>query len=398
MPNDYGVTPTGFKKRRIADIRDSMRARMSELLGAPVDVRSSSVIGIVIGVIATLIGEVWSGLQGLWDAGNPTSNTGAALENDAARAGVFRRSAAPAETRTLVVAGTPGAVIAPGLVARGTFQGGDYSFALVEPLTIGSGGEGTGARWVALEARAVALPPGVVTEITTGAAGAMSVSQPGAIIGGRDVEKDPSLRARRDLAFATVGAGNDFAVASRVAALPFVGQSVLASNRSRHTDARGLPGNSFAVIVWPSSGTPPLTSDDEEELAKTIAERQTQGVEPVGDLLFFVTDSEGTEQPVRFSYATPVAISVTADLVVGEGYAGDSEAVAAIVATFARVAGIGGTVYASAFTCPLLDVGGVRAAFVTLDVGAGAVDEVAIGYNEIGTVDASNVAIITRTP
>lgn len=393
---DYGVTPAGFKKRRIADIRESMRARVSELLGAPVDVRASSVIGVIIGVVAALIAEVWSGLQGLWDAGNPTSNGGAALENDAARAGVFRFNAAKAETRSLIIEGTPGAVIAPGLVARGAFQGQDFAFELAEPLTIPPSGEGTGARWEALEAGGVALPAGVVVELTSGAAGADSVRQPAAIIGGRDVESDADLRARRDQSFAMVGAGNDFAVAAHVAALPFIGASTLVSNRTRYTDARGLPANSFAVIAWPVGGVPPLTLAEETTLAETIAKRQTQGVEPFGAEQFTVTDSQGIEQPVAFTYADAVPLVITADLVIGDGYAGDAAASAAIVETLARVSGIGRTVYASEFVCPLLDVGGVRAAFVTINAGAGEVSEVDLDYNQISTIDAAGVVIITR--
>lgn len=384
----YGVTDTGFVPARLDDVREDMRQRMETDLGRPVDPSSDSVIGVILGVIAHAIAWLWSGLQGLWDALSPATATGAALLDQGATVGVYRLPAQRAQTRAITILGDVGATIAPGLTARGLYRGVEYAFTLLEPVTIDGDGVGAGGLWEAMDPGALALPENVVTDLTSGASGANAVTQPTVISGGRNIETFDEFRVRRDTAFLGVGGGNDFAVAARVAALPFIGQSRLRGNRLR-VEVDLLPPNSFAVVVWPASGVVPMSEDEEFELAETIAKVQGQGTEPFGWENFAVEDSQGVMQPVAFSYAEPVPYRVQVfDIVKDENYAGDDAVIDAILATAERNAEIGRTVYASSFVCPALAVMGVRSVTIMVARMTGAWQQsVSVGWNEIPVID-----------
>lgn len=84
---DYGVLNTGFVVKRLNEILNSDRARAVTLFqdlvlpGDVVDTSDSSILGRLIGILSPAEADVWEAAQQVYDAFNPNSATGVALDN-----------------------------------------------------------------------------------------------------------------------------------------------------------------------------------------------------------------------------------------------------------------------------------------------------------------------------
>lgn len=84
---DYGVLDTGFVVKRLNEILTSDRARAVTLFqdlvmpGDVVDTSDSSILGRLIGIVSPAEADIWEAAQEVYDAFNPNSATGVALDN-----------------------------------------------------------------------------------------------------------------------------------------------------------------------------------------------------------------------------------------------------------------------------------------------------------------------------
>jgi hypothetical protein len=132
---------------------------------------------------------------------------------------------------------------------------------------------------------------------------------------GRDIETDAELRVRRIRSLQAPSAGTEQAIRARLEQLEEVVNATVLSNRSMVTDSLGLPPKSFRAIVWPS-----LSSEGRQAVARAIWETMPAGIYCDGAEALVVTDSQGHEQTVRFSYATEVPMTVNIVGKRNEGY------------------------------------------------------------------------------
>lgn len=359
-----GLTLAGLEIKRLDDVRRDIRDRLAASFGVPVDLdRARSVLGILVGAIAPSIAAAWSAIQQVYDASSPDTATGAALDNLAALVGVYREPAVAAEV-DLVLSGTVGATIPSGKIAKSSTSG--RTFELLASVTIGAGGTATG-RFRAEDAGAIFEASGAISEIVTPTAGWSSVTNAADLSGGRDAESDSALRLRRQRSLGIIGAATDQAIAARVEALSSVAEARVISNRTSSVDVDGRPPKSFELLVWPASGSPPLSSDEESAIAALVWELQPAGIESFGALAFEVEDVQGFEQVVRWSYVEPVEIYAEIDVVSGPGYLGDVALAEALVERANAALSIGADVWPVDLLAEIASLAGVLGA--TLAVG-----------------------------
>lgn len=128
---DYGVLDTGFVVKRLSEILTSDRARAVTLFqdlvqpGDVVDTSDSSILGRLIGIISPAEADVWEAAQEVYDAFNPNSATGIALDNLVFLAGLTRQDPTYS-TSQAIFTGDVGTLIASGQTIRPSTSTNDF--------------------------------------------------------------------------------------------------------------------------------------------------------------------------------------------------------------------------------------------------------------------------------
>lgn len=120
-----GVTNAGFEPKRFNEIIASLHANAKPIFqdlvkpGEEVDTGDTSTIGRLTGLIALDLDEIWQALEQVYQAFDPNSATGVALDNIVQYMGVTRQLGRPTTLRASVW-GLLGTVLPQGQVIRGS--------------------------------------------------------------------------------------------------------------------------------------------------------------------------------------------------------------------------------------------------------------------------------------
>jgi hypothetical protein len=298
------VTPvldaTGLTVLRTEDVRTNLAeaVQSSSQFGPDTPVGPDSLVGQIIDATSQQIGLTYELMQAVYDAGDPSAAAGVVLDAIADARGLTREPST-ASTVTLTLGGVAATVIAAG--SRVRVDGGPI-FALDAAATIGGGGT-VSAEATCSETGSSEAVAGTVTTIVDAVAGWTSATNPADAAIGSAEETDAALWLRIRDSRSILGNGTVPAIRSRVAALATVDYAVVLTNRTLVTDANGLPGKSYRVLVWPDD----LTSAEEDELAEAIWNAgEPAGIYCDGTETRTVTDEQGNSETIRWSYATDV--------------------------------------------------------------------------------------------
>lgn len=88
MASDFGLSPQGFRRKRLSDVISGLNSRISEKLGMRIETNSNSVFGQLIGVFAYEIAALWEQTENVYNAMYPHTAQGVSLTNAAALAGI----------------------------------------------------------------------------------------------------------------------------------------------------------------------------------------------------------------------------------------------------------------------------------------------------------------------
>jgi len=84
----YGLTPAGFKRKRLTDIIKSINSRLADSLGTNIQTGSNSVLGQLVGVFSYEIADLWEQQENAYNAMYPSTAQGTSLSNAAGLAGL----------------------------------------------------------------------------------------------------------------------------------------------------------------------------------------------------------------------------------------------------------------------------------------------------------------------
>lgn len=93
MAEEYGLSSTGFKQKRLTDIIQSMNSRIADQLGVQISTESNSVFGQLVGVFSYEIADLWEQAAQVYGAMYPHTASGVSLDNASALAGISPISA-----------------------------------------------------------------------------------------------------------------------------------------------------------------------------------------------------------------------------------------------------------------------------------------------------------------
>ena len=139
----FGLSSTGFLKKRLSDLKTSLAARYKEQFGNSFITSDDTPAGKIIGIDSDEYSLLWEGLQGIWDNQDVGSATGVSQDRLYALNGLTRLASSPS-TVTIYLGGTPGTIITTGATVsientNTLFQAtGDITLGAIGTLTVSS--------------------------------------------------------------------------------------------------------------------------------------------------------------------------------------------------------------------------------------------------------------------
>lgn len=300
--SDFGVSDTGFKRKRLNQLLDELNSEVKAIFGDNFNVSPESPDGQINGVVSESNANLWELAEEAYNAFNPNASSGVSLSNLVQLNGITRLPAT-ASTVELTVTGTSGTLIPQGSLVSDT--DGIVTFSTDSNVTIPTGGSTSVQATATVTGPLVALA-GTVTEIDSPVSGWDTVTNAQDAEVGTNVETDVELRARRRRSVARDAQAIIDAINAEVRAVPGVTQAtVLENDTNTGPDSNGLPAHSVSAIVL---------GGDDTQIAEAIFLKKTLGATAFGNTDVTVTDDQGIEHTISFSRPTAISIYVEVNL------------------------------------------------------------------------------------
>lgn len=368
-------TKYGFQIKRYEDLLAQVQTLFRTKYTNDIKLTNDSVAGILASLIAEVFTESYEVLLAVFNAFNPDTANGKALDFICTLNGINRNQA----TKTIgevTFSGTNGIIIPASTIVSD--ESGNR-FNTISDVTIA-----LGVADVQVEAQVsgrIVINAGEITKIVTPIFGVNSVANDDDFVSGMNEESDSELRKRRLLSFSRGGKNTDYAIESNILDLDYIDFCRVVSNRSLLTDSNGIPAKSFCTYIYPNQSS---SGEREQEIAEIIFANMPCGIQSFGDVAFEVQDSDGFSNYVGFSYATEVPIVFIVNITTKPNFPvdGSDQIKNSIVGLFNGVTedenprlydfvgnglGVGGSVLVSDLIAAIKTVQGIRTISILLD-------------------------------
>ncbi len=287
MPGPYGVTPTGYNPKTTQEIVTDLQTAWRTVFGNGIDVSPDSPDGVIIGIMADRLADLWQADQATYNAAFPDTATGVGLDRVLGLTGIVRRAASQSLC-DVVLSGVAGTPIPAG--SRVSVAGAGTLFEVTAPTNLGGGAVAVTLQ--AVETGPMYAPTGTLTVIETPVAGWTGCTNAAdQQYLGTNVELDAPARIRRELTLRAIGSSAADAIRAALLNLDNVTSASVFENPTSAT-VDGMPPQSFECVV---------VGGDDAEIAQCIWDRKPQGNPSHGTSTVSATDSEGTPHDVKFS-------------------------------------------------------------------------------------------------
>lgn len=301
----FGLTPTGFNPRTLADVKEVLDAEFRAAFGTGINLRAPSRLGTAIGIFSGRVSEVWELGAALHAAFDPEQATGPALENLSVLTGTLRKAASPSIARAVALTGSPGTVIAADPPKVLSVLGSpDARFTLGADVTLDGGGAAVADFYGETNGPVPALA-GTLAVIETPVAGWDTASNPTDAEPGTNDETDPELRTRRRVELRSQGAAATEAIRAAVLHVDDVTSCTVFENDTDDVNADGMPAHSVEVVVHGGA---------DAAIAAAIFRTVAGGVQSHGTTTISVVDSEGVTHAIKFTRPAIVEVYVAIEV------------------------------------------------------------------------------------
>lgn len=293
MTEVYGLTSTGFNRKRLVEVQEEIEAAFVDAFGASLDLGAETPEGQLIANLSAMFAELWEVAEDSFNALDPNSALDVALDRICAYNLITRQKASRTAV-DLLVTGTEGTIIPAGSIVEHNKSG--EHFVTAERMVISGDtiipaeSENTGP--IVAAAGSLTLPFTVISGWDT-------VTNPEAGVVGQNQETNEELRIRRDQSTAVNTLNIAESLKAQLQALDNV-NSVSVIDNDTPAVVNGTAANSAEAIV--SGGL-------EEDIAEVLLLNKIPGVRYFGNTeIANQVDSEGT--PVYIAYTTPVEVPI----------------------------------------------------------------------------------------
>ena len=391
MP-DYGVSSTGFNRKRLNQLLDELNSEVKSIFGENFNVSPESPDGQINGVISESNANLWEIAEEAYNAFNPKAAAGTTLSNLVQLNGITRLAATRSHVE-LTLTGDSGTVIPEGSLISTSDTGDELSTDV--SVTI----DGTGNAIVqatALEFGPITMLAGTITEIDSPVTGWGTVDNISDAIEGTNEESDPDLRARRQRSVARDAQAIIDGIQSAVENIDNVTQALVLENDTDAVDANGLPAHSFQVVV--SGGA-------DIDVADIIWLKKPAGIQAFGDITEQIIDSQGVSHDISFSRPTAVTIYVEVTLTTFAEYpANGDDLIKQAIVDYAngdlvdnRSFGLADDVIYTRFYTPINNIAGheIDDLQISISSPASGTANIAIAVDEIADFQIANITVVS---
>ena len=289
------LTSTGFKRTRLDERLENLRAAAQAIFGNDIDLGSDTMDGQHLALFAERIASLDELAEQVWQSFDPDAGTDLSLSRLVKINGI-ERSEGAYSVAMLSLTGTPNILIpARSIVSNASGSVVVYTSSDVRLDVLGNGVVAASPDQIG----AITAPAGSLNVIRSPVYGWDSVTNAAPMTIGKLREQDNNLRLRRSK---SVSRGNRNVVDALWAAitdLPGVIEARVLENAGNSADENGLPAHSIHVVALGGS---------DQDIAETIWARKTGGTTLLGQTSITVQDAQGGQQTVKFSRPTDVRV------------------------------------------------------------------------------------------
>ena len=387
----FGVTPEGFKLKTLSDIKSEKEADLKSSLGASINLSDNSVLGQLVGVNSESLSSLWEQLQNVYNSFNPELAGGVSQDNISSINNIVRLKALPS-TVTATITGTASVSVDAGFQV--SVQGNPNAiFETLEDVQIGLGGT------VDVFMQAVATGPtialaGTLTEIVTPVGGVDSVSNALDADVGRDLETDNEFYLRRLELLNKSGTATIEGIRKAILEVEDVEQATVIENDTNAVDSDGRPPKCFETFVL---------GGVDADIATTIFNSKSAGIQAYGSVTELVTDSQGINHTIEFSRPNELDIymivNITPNTNPSEGAVypvdGDTQIQNAIIQFVGNEYKIGQDVIVNQLYTPINTISGVIGIEILIGTAPSPTlsDNISVSNTEIAVFDSSRITV-----
>lgn len=287
----FGLSKEGFKRKKYADIVDSMEARAVNIFGEGINLNNNSFLGMLINVTAWAISLLWELAEKVYFSRFVDYADGNNLDLAVRNIGLSRRAAEKAKGVATFDGTAPKGLLVKinGILFKTLEEGIEVGIEAVEGGI--SGNISTGAEY-----EIVAPMPGINEFTATETKG------------GRNIETDAELRTRFFQSLAVAGAGTKNSI---IAALLDT-EGVIAANVVEVEE-----GDYYKGI------RPILLGGDNDLVAQSIFNYKAFGIKTIGSQNGIAVADNGDEFIINFDYATEKQIDIDVNVTTDDNFASD---------------------------------------------------------------------------
>jgi hypothetical protein len=394
-----GVMLNGFEKptegETLAQIKADLWANISDQL----NLSSAAPLGQIVGIFNERLAELWDLAEAVYNARIRGSSTGAALTALSLLTGTQRKAASKTEV-TVTVNIDDGFSQAAGTMFAHVDGDPTARFTNVDLVENTSGiTDDFDVEFEAETAGELAVTAATLTVIAEPISGWNSITN--ALDGdtGDDDESDAALRLRGEEELqaqgsTTVDAIRDGIMDETTGLADNITHCVVHENDSDETDAEGRPAHSIEVVARGLD----TGASESTRLAEKIFELKAGGIEAYGTADETVTDTQGNDHTIAYTWVDEIEIYFEVDIVIDEDLYpldGDDqikEAIVAVEDTYGPGSDIiAERIKAACFTVAgVVDVDALRLGTTISPVGTA---NLTIGVREIGVLDTSRIEV-----
>lgn len=305
----FGMTDTGFKPKRISDVYESIKARITEITdektGEKVFQNESddSLFMQFSFIVAEAIAECWEQAFQVSNVRRPRNAKGAILRGLIQLNGLLAKFGSQTQINVKFT-GLKDATIPQGSLISDVENSVNYS--VDKSVTIGADGTATGTA-TALTKGPINPNNNTVIVIKTPTYGWTNVTNTGVVVVGAEPQTDEELHLEQQRATSNTAYRQIDVIYSGLLNVPGVEFARVYQNTGLTTDSRGIEAKSVAAVVV--GGT-------NEDIANSIAKKSANINSFFGTTEVDITDNQGQVNKIKFSRPEEVEVDVEVNITV----------------------------------------------------------------------------------
>lgn len=301
----FSVNESGITAPTYEEVLTYFQGKAREIFGSDVNLDADTQDGQMIAIFALALSDVNAQAIAVYNAFNPNTAQGVALDSAVKTNGLTRHDSTPSQV-DLTLTGQVGTVIVGGYALDVSRR----KWFLPETVVIPTGGEITVSA-TCEEDGDIDAAAGTINQIGTPTLGWHTVTNAQAAVPGAAVETDIELRARQAQSTALPSVSLWEGIIASVRAIDGVLRVSGIKNDEDAATPEGVPGHSIALIV---------DGGDAQEIGRVIFFKKGEGTGTYGTVETQFIDDYGFLNKIKFSRPTVARIKAKLTINAGQTY------------------------------------------------------------------------------